>query len=118
VNFFSDESIDRQIVERLRQDGHRVPFVAEMDPGISDEMVLAHANRESAVLITADKDLGELVFRQKRLSIGVILVRLAGLAPERKAAIVAIAIESHSEELAGAFVVVTSKSVRIRRPIS
>jgi hypothetical protein len=44
MNVFADESVDRQIVERLRQDGHRVTYVAEMEPGISDETVLQRAN--------------------------------------------------------------------------
>ena len=33
MNLLADESVDRQIVERLRQDGHRVTYVAEMEPG-------------------------------------------------------------------------------------
>jgi hypothetical protein len=41
MNFLADESVDRQIVDRLRADGHAVRFVAEMDPGISDETVLS-----------------------------------------------------------------------------
>ena len=35
--FFADESLDRQIITRLRQDGHVVLDVTEMDPGISDD---------------------------------------------------------------------------------
>lgn len=50
-----------QIIERLRQDGHRVWYVAEMGPGISDDIVLASANREAALLLTADKDFGVIV---------------------------------------------------------
>lgn len=69
MNLLADESIDRQIVERLRQDGHYVPFVAEMGPGIADDVVLARANQEGAMLLTVDKDFGELVFRQRRLSL-------------------------------------------------
>ena len=61
MNFLADESVDRQIVERLRQDGHLVQYVAEMEPGISDNVVLASANREAALLLTADKDFGEPV---------------------------------------------------------
>lgn len=45
MNLFADESIDQPIVERLRDHGHRVWYVAEMDPGISDDMVLDLANR-------------------------------------------------------------------------
>ena len=44
MNLLADESIDRQIVDRLRQDGHLVHYVAEMDPGIPDDTVLYLAN--------------------------------------------------------------------------
>lgn len=40
-----------------------MPFVAEMEPGISDDLVLERANLAGAMLMTADKDFGELVYR-------------------------------------------------------
>lgn len=55
-----------------------------MDPGISDDIVLELANSEGVLLLTADKDFGELVFRLRRVSSGVVLVRLAGLSPIKK----------------------------------
>ncbi|MDW8053949.1 MAG: DUF5615 family PIN-like protein [Anaerolineae bacterium] len=64
MNFLADESIDRQIVDRLRREGHQVWYVAERHTGISDEEVLALSNREEALLLTADKDFGEIVFRK------------------------------------------------------
>ncbi len=42
--FLADESLDRQIVDVLRRDNHVVLYVAEMDPGISDDAVLNKAN--------------------------------------------------------------------------
>jgi hypothetical protein len=39
VNLLADEGVDRQIVDRLRQDGHSVLYIAEMEPGISDEAI-------------------------------------------------------------------------------
>ena len=50
MNFVADEGIDRQIVDRMRQDGHNVQYIAEMDPGISDEVVLNISNKETAPL--------------------------------------------------------------------
>jgi len=41
--------------------------IAEFEPAICDEEVLTKANQESALLVTADKDFGELVFRQGRV---------------------------------------------------
>jgi predicted nuclease of predicted toxin-antitoxin system len=64
VNLVADEGVDRPVVERLRHDGHDVVYVAELSPSIADEEVLQQANARSAILVTADKDFGELVFRQ------------------------------------------------------
>ncbi|MGD8792465.1 MAG: DUF5615 family PIN-like protein [Anaerolineae bacterium] len=115
MKLFADESIDRQIVDRLRKDGHEVQYVAELEPGIPDDIVLNLANEEADLLLTADKDFGELVFRQRRVSSGILLVRLAGLSPLRKAEVVAFAINQHSRELLGAFAVLRPGSLRIRR---
>ena len=89
MNLLADEGVDRPVVERLRQDGHDVLYVAESSPSVSDEEVLEQANSRSAVLLTADKDFGELVFRQGLVHSGVVLLRLAGLASVTKAELVA-----------------------------
>jgi len=117
VRFLADECVDRQIADRLRHDGHTVLYVAEMKPGISDGEVLNLANQEDAILLTADKDFGELVFRQDRVAPGIVLVRLAGLSPAIKAEIVAAAIEDHAAELLLSFTVIMQDSVRIRRKV-
>ena len=115
MTFFCDEGVERQVGERLRADGHEVSYVAEVDPGLSDDDVLSEARRLEAPLITNDKDFGELVFRQGRGSAGVVLLRLAGLSLGSKARAVASAIREHGDELGGAFTVITSGTVRIRR---
>ncbi len=76
-------------------------YVAEMAPGVSDQDVLNLANHEQAVLVTADKDFGELVFRQHLLNPGVILLRLTGLLPTVKAEVLARAITAHMKEMGG-----------------
>ncbi len=63
MNILVDESVGQQIVARLRDDGHDVLYIAEMAPGVDDEEVLGAANEHDALLLTADKDFGELVFR-------------------------------------------------------
>ncbi len=115
MTLFVDESVDRQIVDWLRRDGHSALYVAEMERGVSDEAVIRAADEEKAVLLTADKDFGELMFRQSRLSQGCILVRLAGLSPEIKAKIVASVIREHGDESPQAFTVISPHALRIRR---
>lgn len=111
----ADESVDRHIVERLRHDGHRVLYVAEMEPGITDELVFQHANEQNALLITADKDFGELVFREHQLTLGgVALLRLAGLSSELKADIVGRVFREQAAALSHAFSVISPAGARIR----
>ena len=83
---------------------------------ITDDRVLAIAEEQSRVLITGDTDFGEFVFRQGRANAGVLLLRLAGLAPERKASIISGVISKYLPELKGAFSVVAPSQIRIRRP--
>ena len=78
MKLLADESIDRGLVDRLRSDAHTVEYVAELDPGIDDDTVLHRANQSGALLVTADRDFGELVFRLGRIHAGVVLIRLAG----------------------------------------
>lgn len=115
MNFLADEGVDKLIVEFLRQAGYRVLYIAEMQPGISDDVVLEIANQQGGLLLTADKDFGELVFRLSRLATGVVLLRLAGLSLVRKAEIVTSTIKQHQSELLGAFTVISPSHVRIRR---
>ncbi len=114
MNFVADESVDQQIVERLRDDGHSVIYVAEMDPGIPDDEVIRLANQKSTILITADKDFGELVFRRALATHGVVLIRLAGLSQSIKAEMLSSAVKEHASELTNAFSVVRPGTIRIR----
>ena len=118
MNLLADESVDRQIVGRLRQDGFEVLYVAEMEPGVTDIVVLERANEQTALLVTADKDFGELVFREGRLSSGgVVLIRLSGLSAERKAEVVADAFRKHGAEFSQRFSVISPGRVRVRRKV-
>lgn len=116
MKILADEGVDRQIVESLRQAGHDVVYVAELDPGIPDEDVLETANDERRKLLTADKDFGELVYRRRLLTNGVILARLSGLMPESKAKTLVRAIEEYANDLSPeAFAVVSPGTIRIRK---
>lgn len=72
-------------------------------------------NTKNALLLTADKDFGELVFRQKRIHAGVVLIRLAGLSAEIKADAVSAAFREHSDGMSKAFTVNSPGFIRIRK---
>jgi len=118
VNLVADESVDRPTVLRLREEGHEVLYVAELSPGVADDDVLEQANTRNAVLVTADKDFGELVYRQRRVHAGVVLLRLTGLSNATKASLVAEICRDRGAELIGAFSVVEAGQIRIRQRLA
>ncbi|MEZ5582238.1 MAG: DUF5615 family PIN-like protein [Candidatus Competibacteraceae bacterium] len=115
MKLVADENVDKPIVDRLREDGHHVVAIAELEPGIPDEEVLSISTGQDAILITADTDFGELVFRQGLNSAGVVLIRLAGFSSENKATVVSRAIVNHGQEFSESFSVIGPTTVRIRR---
>jgi predicted nuclease of predicted toxin-antitoxin system len=114
MNLVADEGVDRQIIEFLRKESYEVFYVAETQPSISDEKVLQEANKRSALLVTTDKDFGELVFRQGRCHSGVVLIRLDGLTPNKKTETVAKVFHEHVKEMHQKFTVITPGLIRIR----
>ena len=110
----ADESVDGPIVQTLRAEGHEVMYIAEAGPGASDDAVLAVANEHGAVLLTEDKDFGEMVFRQGKVSAGVILVRVDGLSNRRKAEIVVAALRQLGGAVTRSFTVIAPGQVRVR----
>ena len=117
MKFLAHENIELQLVERLRGERHEVLYVSELAPSITDDEVLKLANDENAVLLTGDKDFGELVFRLNLASKGVVLLRLGDLSLDDKIKITVEAIEDHETELPNAFTVVSANSIRIRQKI-
>ena len=75
MNFVADESCAGPVIRALREAGHDVVAIAEIAKGATDEQVLERAVSEKRVLITEDRDFGELVYARGRSSAGVILVR-------------------------------------------
>lgn len=110
----ANENIAEDCVLRLRQDGHDVLWMREAAPGGSDESVLARALVEGRVLITFDKDFGELVFRRgAKAAHGVILFRIA----QPSSVIIAERISATlklREDWLGHFSVVDDSSIRMR----
>jgi predicted nuclease of predicted toxin-antitoxin system len=115
MKLVADESVDFPIIEALRAAGHEVLAVVELAAGINDETVLELANQSHALLLTADKDFGELVYRLQRVHWGVVLIRLAGLEPRQKAILVERIFRMRSRELPNAFTVINRNTVRVRR---
>ncbi|MBI1784251.1 DUF5615 family PIN-like protein [Candidatus Sumerlaeota bacterium] len=75
MRILADESCAYDFVRILRAAGHQVTAVCESAAGISDEQVMDFALRKGTLLLTEDKDFGQMVFAAKKKSNGVILLR-------------------------------------------
>jgi len=74
--FLANENVPREVVEAARQAGHDLAWIAESSPGADDDAVLAAALAQSRILLTFDKDFGEMAFRQgKTATCGKLLLR-------------------------------------------
>ena len=97
----------------LIESGHDVLLASDVDPRAADEFLLSLATRERRIIITEDKDFGELVFMQ-----GLphpCIIRFVEVPPKEKVASLRDLIDNHSDAmLQGAFIVVTQNRVRIR----
>jgi len=111
----ADENIDQRLVSGLRLPGISVYSVAESSPGITDEEVMRLSENLGALILTDDKDFGEIVFRKQRSCPGIVLLRLTGVDYSRKADQVIQVIDKCGREMTGKFVVITEERVRIRK---
>jgi len=112
VRVLANENVSGDIVQALRNFGHDVLWIRTDDPGSSDEVVLAPAHTEDRLLLTFDKDFGELAFRFGLPISGVILLRLSASSPTRLTQVVMAALTSR-EDWAGMFSVVEEGRVRM-----
>ena len=76
MNFLADECCDRGLVEALRKAEYDVLYILESKRGATDDEVLALAFDERRIIISEDKDFGELVYRLKKPAHGIILIRI------------------------------------------
>lgn len=114
MRLLADENIPRAALSALAHAGHDIASIGKTAPGAPDEDVIARADAERRILLTFDKDFGELAFRAGLSpSSGVILVRFVPTSAEEVAALLTSALASR-RDWAGHFVVIERDRVRLR----
>lgn len=114
MRFLADENFPGNAVLALQQQGHEVLWIRIDAPGSSDQEILARAQAEERIILTFDKDFGELAFRfGLPATVGIILFRLPLLNPTTLTSIVISALATRSG-WSGLFTVVESDRIRIR----
>lgn len=113
MRIFCDENVPAAVVAGLRAAGHDVAWGADFDHGADDVARTAYAEREGRVILTEDKDFGELVVSRRMATHGLIRFDLFGLGRARKSARIIEAMADIGDTAAGQIVVI--EAARIRR---
>lgn len=112
MRWLADECVHAPVVAGLRAEGHDVIYAAETARQSSDVSLSAEALRTGRILLTEDKDFGELAFQEKRSIGGTVLLRFAPARRSLKWPQLKAAIEKHREALYRGFTVVEEHRIR------
>jgi predicted nuclease of predicted toxin-antitoxin system len=113
VRLLADENQHPVVVARLRAAGYSVEFVQESSPGAQDRQILARPDIGEMVLLTYDRDFGDLIFKQGLPAPAAILyTRISRLEPELIAS--RLLSELHAGIAIGHITTITPQGVRAR----
>lgn len=112
MRFLVDECTGPRVAGWLRVEGHEVFSVFDEARGMADADILKMALGENRILITNDKDFGEMVFRERREHHGVIFLRLDDERAANKIEILRQLFANYADKLPEQFVTVTETRVR------
>ncbi len=114
MKLVDDESLDFVIINLLQQKRFNVVSIAENYPSINDTEVLKISNENNCLLITEDKDFGELTYRLKLKNCGILLIRLSDMPRQERLVFAVVFIEEYFEKLQNNFSVLTKNGLRIK----
>lgn len=113
MRFLADENCDFTVVRALRAAGHDVLCVSEITPRAEDSEVIKLADDEKRILLTEDKDFGQLVYSHGQKTLGVIFLRFPTSARIQISRAVVNLLKQQGEKLAGCFITVQPGRIRI-----
>lgn len=113
MRFLVDECVGPTVARWLRENHHDAASAYEDCRGWKDERILEKAYAEGRIIVTIDKDFGEMIFRRKQPHAGVILLRCGFAGPAKKIAMMQKVLSLPGTKISGRFVVVTETGIRI-----
>ncbi len=112
IKFLADVNVEKAIVDYLLENKYDVKWISDYNCKILDEDLLNLANTEKRILITNDKDFGELTFLQKRISAGIILLRIRGQKAYDKVKLLKMLLQNYQDKILEHFIVITKNKIR------
>ena len=115
MRFLLDEGLPWRLARHLQDRGHDVTAIGHEYPyALADRDILAIATAERRIILTNDKDFGDLVFRDRLAHEGVILFRLGYVPLEKRIELLERVLTDHTDNL-HALIVVSQRGIRVRR---
>ena len=114
MRILANENFPGEAIGTLRERGHDIVWIRTDAPGSKDQTILQQAQIEKRIIVTFDKDFGELAFHSRLpASCGIILFRISAPSPASVIQKIVEALESRSD-WSGNFAVIDDKQIRIR----
>ena len=114
LKFVLDVGVGNKVWQYLTANGYDAKLITTINPSMSDSDILFIAENESRMVITMDKDFGELVYHSGKVHKGVLLLRLEDAMGEEKAAVMQFILDNFKDEIEGKFCVFKNGRFRIR----
>lgn len=114
--FVADEHIPNPSIQLLRDRGHDVLSIRERYPSIDDTLIILLAQTENRLIISCDRDFGELLFRrQVECGVGIVYLRLGNFTITEPAEFVIKYLENSPDIFDGKFTVIDRERIRQRK---
>ena len=114
LKFVLDVGVGNKVGQYLTNEGYDALLISTINPSMSDSEILAIAENENRMVITMDKDFGELVYHSEKAHAGVLLLRLEDATGEEKVEVIRFIIDNFKDLLEHKFCVFKNGRLRIR----
>lgn len=115
LKFLVDVGVSKQVEEYLQEQGYDTKTVRAIDSRMFDNEIIRLATSEGRMVITMDKDFGELVYHSAMKHCGVLLLRLEDATGSAKLKVVSDILRNHSDKMKEHFCVFQKNKFRVRR---
>ena len=114
LKFILDMGVGNKVGQYLVGQGYDALLISTINPSMSDSDILAIAENENRMVITMDKDFGELVYHSGKAHKGVLLLRLEDATGDEKVEVIQYILENFENQIEGKFCVFKNGRFRIR----
>ena len=113
MRFLVDECTGTSVANWLKSQNHEIFSVFDQWRGVTDDAILEKCYKENYILITSDKDFGEMVFRNQKVHNGIILIRCNPNNYLKRIEVLSKLLKNYSDKISNNFIVISNDFVRI-----